>query len=336
MLSNPLNRRTFIGLLSALPFVPLPGQAAQGRPGKYRASRTGDRYYVEGNLVQDLRTVPLKPRPKRGGQSAYFAMGNRTMEAHVSEIPPGQGKRAHRHVNEAIIAIVSGRGYSEIWTGEGAEKHRYDWQEGSLLTIPLNCYHQHFNSDPDKPARYLAITNVPFMLMLFGTEAFVYDNDFQFTQLWDEFFSTKKENVGGRHWKVQFVEDLRTFPLIKREFRGDSSAKFLLGTHTIGAHISQIPPGKAKPAHHHINEAYIYIPSGKGYTRIYEKEGGPEQRYEWQQGSLLSIPLNYYHQHVNTDPDNPALYLAVTNTVLMYDMIGSPLVHHGDVGRRYE
>lgn len=331
-----LTRRSFLGLLSAMPLVRLPGEATQQRRGRYRESRTGERYYVEGNFVQDLRTVPLKPRPQRGGQSAYFAMGNKTMEAHVSEIPPGKPKRPHRHVNEAIIAVVSGRGYSEIWTQEGAEKHRFEWKDGSLLTIPLNCYHQHFNTDPDKPARYLAITNVPFMLMLFGTEEFIYNNDFQFTALWEEFFSTERENVGGRNWKVQFVEDLRTFPLTKREFRGDSSAKFLLGSRTIGAHISQIPSAKSKPPHHHINEAFIYILSGKGYTRIYEQEGGPEKRYEWQPGSLLSIPLNYYHQHVNTDPENPALYLAVTNTTLMYPMIGSDLVHHGDVGRRYE
>ncbi len=258
------------------------------------------------------------------------------MEAHVSEIPPGQGKRAHRHVNEAIVAVISGRGYSEIWTHEGGKKHRYEWKEGSLLPIPLNAYHQHFNTDPERPARYLAITNVPFMLMLFGTEAFIYNNDFEFPELWEDFFSTKQKNLGGRNWKVQFVEDMRTFPLTKREFRSDASAKFHVGTRTIGPHISQIPPGTSKPAHHHINEAYIYIVSGKGYTRMYEREGGPEQRYEWQEGSLMSVPLDYYHQHVNTDPEKPALYLAVTNTVLMYDMIGSELVHHGDVGRRYE
>jgi len=334
----PVDRRAFLGSLCLLPFLRPAGRAQdEPRPkGAFRPSRTGQRYYVEGNFIADLRTFPLQPRSERGGQSAYFAMGNTTMEAHLSEIPPGESKRAHRHVNEAILAIVSGRGYSEIWTDEGGEKHRYDWKDGSLLTVPLNAYHQHFNADPQSPARYLAITNVPLMLMLFGTEDFVYANSFAFPKMWDDFFAAQRENVRGRNWKVQFVEDLRKFPLTQRDFRADASAKFLTGTRTIGAHISQIPPGKPKPAHRHINEACIYILSGQGYTRIYERAGGPEKRYDWKAGSLLSIPLNHYHQHVNTRSDQPALYLAVTNTPLMYAMIGSKLVHGEEGSERYE
>jgi gentisate 1,2-dioxygenase len=38
-----------------------------------------------------------------------------------------------------------------------------DWEEGDVLSPPLNWWHQHFNLDANRPARYLAVTNAPLM-----------------------------------------------------------------------------------------------------------------------------------------------------------------------------
>jgi hypothetical protein len=47
---------------------------------------------------------------------------------------------------------------------------RYDWQAGDVAIVHNNCVHQHFNADPDKPARALVLKSKPmfiFMNMLF-------------------------------------------------------------------------------------------------------------------------------------------------------------------------
>ncbi len=121
------------------------------------------RYPNVGMHFKNLKTFPVRYRKLRGTGGAWFDLsGNRTIEAHVSEIPPGGHNKKHRHLNEAILYILSGRGYSTIQV-DGQPEERYDWEEGDLFSPPLDAWHQHFNGDPEKPARYLAVTNIGLM-----------------------------------------------------------------------------------------------------------------------------------------------------------------------------
>jgi hypothetical protein len=36
---------------------------------------------------------------------------------------------------------------------------RYEWEAGDVIYIPPNTASQHFNSDPDKPARLISAVN---------------------------------------------------------------------------------------------------------------------------------------------------------------------------------
>lgn len=108
---------------------------------------------VQGNL----KSMDLPVRPWRNNRGLFFKLaGNRNIQAHVSEIPPGGNTTRHRHTTEAYIYIVKGRGYSII-NYEGESEQRIDWEEGSLFSPPVWAWHQHFNTDPDEPARYLAV-----------------------------------------------------------------------------------------------------------------------------------------------------------------------------------
>ncbi len=87
-----------------------------------------------------------------------------TFHLHLEEYGPGGKSQKHGHVNEAAFYILDGRGY-EIHDGV-----RYDWEAGDVAIVHNNCVHQHFNADPDKPARALVIKTKPmylFMNMLF-------------------------------------------------------------------------------------------------------------------------------------------------------------------------
>ncbi len=117
-----------------------------------------------GTHFKNLRTFPVHRRPTRGSSSAHFSVsGNKTIDAHISEILPGGHNNMHRHINEAIIYILTGRGYTLLQKDENTPPIRVDWEEGDVLSPPLNWWHQHFNLDPDKPARYLAVTNALLM-----------------------------------------------------------------------------------------------------------------------------------------------------------------------------
>lgn len=121
------------------------------------------RHLNDGIYFKDLRSFPVIERKARGTKGAHFALaGNRTLDAHISEIAPSGHNNEHRHMNEAIIYILSGRGHSDIETVDG-QTFRIDWSEGDVFSPPLNAWHVHHNDDSELPARYLAITNVPLM-----------------------------------------------------------------------------------------------------------------------------------------------------------------------------
>lgn len=87
-----------------------------------------------------------------------------TFHLHLEEYSPGGKSGKHGHVNEAAFYILDGVGY-EIHDGI-----RYDWQAGDIAIVHNNCVHQHFNDDPDRPARALVIRTKPtylFMNLLF-------------------------------------------------------------------------------------------------------------------------------------------------------------------------
>jgi quercetin dioxygenase-like cupin family protein len=93
------------------------------------------------------------------------------IDMYQQELPPGGRSGKHRHTAEELMFILEGRGYSLHWDvdfdldDEGykwhpaAEPKRFDWEEGDLVFIPINTVHQHFNSDPDKPARFISASS---------------------------------------------------------------------------------------------------------------------------------------------------------------------------------
>ena len=65
----------------------------------------------------------------------------------------------HRHQGGLAIFVLDGEGYT-IVDGE-----RCDWTGGDLLLLPIKpggVVHQHFNRDPHRPARWLALIPMAF------------------------------------------------------------------------------------------------------------------------------------------------------------------------------
>ena len=121
--------------------------------------------------LQRLRKVPrvIKGKDlvlKKGPQ--YFNVDiltpkekiTQVLYAHFVVLAPGGKSDKHGHMNEAMFYILDGKGH-EIHDGV-----RYDWEAGDVVVVENACVHQHFNDDPDRPARALVIKAKPLYLFM--------------------------------------------------------------------------------------------------------------------------------------------------------------------------
>ena len=268
---------------------------------------------IRDYMVEDVRTTPLKPWPRKGGKGVHlYLKGAEDCDgAYIFEMAPNSSSTVQKHLFEEMILILSGEGKTEVWHKDN-EKVTCKWQEGSLFAIPLNTYHQHFNLG-ETPCRYLAVTDAPPVIDLFHNNDFVFNNDYVFSDRFNgeaDYFSGKGRLFDEKIWDTNFVPNVETFELKEYEVRakGGKSIKFELACNTMIAHLSEYPVGVYKKAHRHAPGAHILKLSGKGYTLMWE-EGNPKKRFDWKRGSVLVPGRMWFHQHFNTS-DEPARYLA--------------------------
>jgi gentisate 1,2-dioxygenase len=138
-----------------------------------------DRVFVRGiqgeyNVKSELDRLRSVPRVKKARNTSFIDGPQcfsrhyvepkdgitQTFHMHLEEYAPGASSQKHGHVNEAAFYILDGKGY-EIHDGV-----RYDWEAGDIAIVHNNCVHQHFNADPNKPARALVIKTKPMYLFL--------------------------------------------------------------------------------------------------------------------------------------------------------------------------
>jgi mannose-6-phosphate isomerase-like protein (cupin superfamily) len=111
----------------------------------------------ETNFVPDLEAIELQPWGDRGagGSNIMFMLADGTMHAHISEMPVGTYKKAHRHPADFHVMCVTGTGYSLLWYEGQRDWVKVDWKHGTVFAPPDAMFHQHFNTSA-VPARYLA------------------------------------------------------------------------------------------------------------------------------------------------------------------------------------
>lgn len=270
---------------------------------------------IGGYYVQDLRTAPLEPWTRKGGRGAFINLEGAELsdDAYLCEIPPGASLKPQRHLFEELIYVLSGRGATTIWN-EGGPKQTFEWQEGSLFSPPLNTWHQHFNGQGDKPARYLGVTSAPLMINLMHTPDFILNNSYVFKDRYageEGYFSAKGKVNADRLWESNFIPDVASIKLVEWKARGagGTNIRFELCNNSMAAHISEFPVGTYKKAHRHGAGAHVIIIRGRGYSLMWP-EGEPWKKIDWHVGSMFVPPERWFHQHFNVGRE-PARYLAL-------------------------
>ena len=124
--------------------------------GELTAVRPG-RNLWETNFVADLGGFEVMAWEDRGAGSGnmQFLLTEGSIGAHISEMPVGTYKKAHRHEAGAHVVALNGTGYTLFWYEGDAEFVRIPWGYGWVFAPPANMFHQNFNTS-DRPARYLA------------------------------------------------------------------------------------------------------------------------------------------------------------------------------------
>jgi gentisate 1,2-dioxygenase len=120
-----------------------------------------------GRLHTDYDEIPLRPNAK-GTRSKFLvdpSIGSETsgLTMVMTQYGPGLWQAKHRHPGEALLYVVEGRGHS--YFGEEYDGGREcTWATGDLLIVDHFLWHQHFNDDPDRPARLLRVHLMETML----------------------------------------------------------------------------------------------------------------------------------------------------------------------------
>jgi len=304
--------------------VTAPADAGSAVPQGTRYDARRQWLLPQGVVARDLTRHPLFPRPKKNASGQSYAVsfdelgGNTILGMHVSRLQPGAHNRGHRHVDEALILIIGGHGWSELRQSDDSEMQRIEWRAGDLLAIPSNAWHQHFNSSDEHPTRQLAFKDTQFLRRVFGSRSFVYDNAFRFHDRYDDEpdYWTRRATVDGVV-VTNAIRSLADEPLQDAPRLGDgvASSSFRLGGHhNLLAHLVEIVPGGSVAAHHHrLAEEATFVVAGHGTTTL-AADDGRSLTFEWGPGDLFCPPLGVSHTH--TAAAGPARLLTVRNVAL--------------------
>ncbi len=117
----------------------------------------------EGRVVVKGNELPWQQ--SRQGYQKFFLVDQAITDTAVSrwfffqmDVRVHTGR--HRHQGGLSLYVLVGKGYTVV---DGV---RYDWEEGDLILLPVKpngVEHQHFNAEPGKPCKWMAMIYEPYM-----------------------------------------------------------------------------------------------------------------------------------------------------------------------------
>jgi quercetin dioxygenase-like cupin family protein len=271
--------------------------------------------------VQDLS---LHDWPRMGGRGHYIQLHGTEGKwgCYVVEVPGAGALNTEKHVYEEIFLVVEGRGSTEVWLEEGGPKHVFEWQQGSLFSIPVNAYHRIVNAT-SSPALLLAGTTAPNLMNLFGNTDFIFNCPYNFTDRYSssEDFYRPVEDLepdpirGLAMRRTNLVPDVMNceLPLDNRRAPGWRRVEPFMTGNKFYLWIGQHETGRYSKAHAHTSAAILICVKGKGYTYTWPEECGVTpwknghsdkiKRVDYEPVGMVSAApggARWYHQHFNT------------------------------------
>lgn len=284
--------------------------------------------------VADVTALPRERWARTGGLGTFIQLTGTFQSEngiYVLEIPPGQALEPERHLFEAELFVLRGRGVAQVWQGD-REKLTFEWNEGSVFAFPRNTWHRLFNGG-NEPAIIMGVTTAPAVINTLQDVDFVFNCERDFGDLYREngtyFVASDLRTKEGWYdqtiWHTNFIADARRTDLnaLEQKITGGELTGYRMSQRFAHGHISRWPAGRYHKAHYHGPGAILLGLEGEGYvlawdsrlgTHPYQDGHGDEVfRVDWGRNSIYSPPNAYFHQHLNSGP-GPAKHIAVYGT----------------------
>ncbi|MDP2645406.1 MAG: hypothetical protein Q8P24_10735 [Desulfobacterales bacterium] len=263
----------------------------------------------EESYLENLATLPLAEWERRGGKAAYTRLGDQEIvNLQVVEIPPKGELAPEKHMYESVMYVMSGTGATMIWQ-EGEPRKTIEWAEGALLAIPLNAWHQEFNSSGDKPCRFFFGTSMAQAINQYHNFDFIFNNPFVFRDRYS--YAMEDYHVKDRHWNLRlsetnFIPDIRKLTLDAWGEKGTRTSimRLHMGNTDSQIHVLEVGEGTYVTAHRHGAGAHVIVIDGQGYELLFnpgdENNPARHRKVPIKPYGVVSPRLNEYHQHFNT------------------------------------
>jgi quercetin dioxygenase-like cupin family protein len=277
--------------------------------------------------VRRVQDLPMQPWKRLGGRGTYIQLyGTEGLWGmYVVEIPGAGALHVERHLYEKVVLVVEGRGSTEVWQEGQSKPHVFEWQQGSLFSIPLNAYHRFINA-ASSPAQLLCGTSAPNVMNLIDNPAFIFNCSHNFTDRFSgaEDYFTPKDDLepdpvrGLAMRRTNLVPDIvnTDLPLDNRRSPGYRRVEPAMAANRFYLWIGQHENGRYSKAHKHASAAVLICVKGKGYTYTWPealgttpwKDGRADKvlRQDYEPvGMVSAAPMSgdWFHQHFGTSKE---------------------------------
>ena len=234
----------------------------------------------KGFIIDDLLELELGDWARTGGKGAFVNLDGAggTCDTVIQEIAPGGELRPQHHLYEEAVFILSGQGATTLWN-EGGRKHTLEWQKGSLFSIPLNAWFQHFNAQGREPVRMISLTDATVIINRYRNLDYIFNNPFTFGDRYagdaNEWGKPGRYLEGvkkGRVWESNFIADLWQFSPKDYKERGGRQPHHAFRVRrqhheraplgVPGGQVQEGPPPRRRRPHHHADRLRLLVPVG--------------------------------------------------------------------------
>jgi quercetin dioxygenase-like cupin family protein len=303
--------------------------------GKFgRPASPYDRFMESENIpivrdigVSKVQNLPLQPWRRKGGRGTYIQLFGTEGKwgSYVVEVPARGALNEERHLYEEIYYVVEGRGSTEVWLDGDKQRHIFEWQQGSLFSIPLNAWHRIVNAT-SSPALLLGGTTAPNMMNLVNNAQAIFECPYAFRDRFsgaDDFYKpnddVEPDPVRGLAMRrTNFIPDIVRceLPLDNRRSPGYRRIEPFMTGNSFYLWIGQHENGRYSKGHAHTSAAVLICLQGKGYTYTWPehlgvtpwKDGNAHliKRVDYEPVGMVSAApggARWYHQHFGVSKD---------------------------------